>query len=212
MKKSLVFGAGRGPRLAVLEQVKRSAEGVSVNELAATLGMSYMGVKAHCLALSKSGHLMTRRRPSSVACKGRPRLLYKLSEIGEGLFASSENQFALDLLKEASVLYGDTAPQKLLLMYFRSLKSRYSLRINTEAPSEWPGALVRLRDAEGRMSVLRENDDGRWEIRESHNPLEQLMNEYPEVCAMEEHMIGEVLGQPVTRHGEAGKVIFALKG
>lgn len=206
MKKSLLFGAGRGPRLAVLEQIKRSGEGVSVKELATSLGMSYMGVKAHCLALSESGHLITRRRPSSSTCKGRPRLLYKLSKLGEELFASSENQFALDLLKEAIGLYGVTAPQKLLIMYFRSLKSRYSLLINAEAPPEWPGALVRLRDAEGRMSVLLRSEC--WEICESHNPLEQIMMEYPEACAMEEHMISEVLGQSVRRKEEGGKVIF----
>ena len=211
MKKSLLFGAGRGPRLAVLEQIKRSGEGMCVKELSAKLGMSYMGVKAHCLALSESGHLITWRSPSSSSCKGRPRLLYKLSELGAELFASSENQFALDLLKEASGLYGAGAPQKLLLMYFRSLQSRYSQLINEEAPSEWPRALAGLRDAEGRMSGLMRSSKS-WEIHESHNPLEHIMMEYPEACAMEEHMISEVLGQPVMRCEEAGKVIFVPKG
>ncbi len=208
MRKSLLFGAGRGPRLAVLEQVKRSGSGMSVQDLSSLLGMSYMGVKAHCLALLSSGHLTGGREPSSPGSKGRPRLLYKLSDLGEALFVSAENQFALALLKEASGLYGATAPQKLLMMYFRSMKSRYSLHINAEAPSEWLGALARLRDAEGRMSVLVEGEGDRWEIRESHNPLAQIMKEYPEVCAMEEHMIGEVLCVPVKRKEEGGKVIF----
>lgn len=207
MKHSLIFGAGRGPRLAVLEQVKFSGEGVSVQELAAALGMSYMGVKAHCIALAESGHLITRRKPSSSLSKGRPRLLYTLSERGEKLFSSSENELALSLLKEATGLFGPTAPQKLITMYFRSLQAGYSQQINTEAPSEWPRALARLRDLEGRMSQFVESDS--WEIRESHNPLASLMEVYPEAKVQEEHLVGEVLGVKVKRREEGGKVIFA---
>ena len=34
MKKNLMLGAGRGPRLAVLEQIKRSGKGLSVGDIA----------------------------------------------------------------------------------------------------------------------------------------------------------------------------------
>lgn len=205
MKKSLLFGAGRGPRLAVLELIKRSGEGRSVQDLAMELKMSYMGVKAHCLALESSGHLMTWRESSS---KGRPRLLYRLAELGEKLFANTDLPIALCLLKEAAVLYGPSAPQKLLLMYFRTLRSQYSQLINSETPSEWPRALAQLRDKEGRMAVFRKSETS-WEIRESHNPLASIMREYPEVKALEENMISEVLGLAVRRREEGEKSIFS---
>lgn len=47
-----------------------------------------------------------------------------------------------------------------------------------------------------------------WEIRESHNPLESLMREYPAACALEEHAIGEVIGVAVKRREVGGRVIF----
>ena len=204
MKKSLVLGAGRGPRLAVLEWIKRSGGGLSVQELAAALDMSYMGVKAHCLALAATGHLTTWREAST---KGRPRLLYRLADSGEQLFADSGSELALGLLREAAGLYGVTAPQKLLLMFFRSLQARYGELMPGDDLLDRVRALVRLRDREGRMAEFVETAS--WEIRESHNPLAALMREYPGACALEEHMIGEVLGVPVKRREEAGKAIFS---
>jgi predicted ArsR family transcriptional regulator len=204
MKKSLMLGAGRGPRLAVLEQIKRSGVGMSVQDLATLLGMSYMGVKAHCLALVATGHLSTWREPS---LKGRPKLLYKLADCGEQLFADSGEQWALHILQEAAGLFGSTAPQKLLVMMFRSQAASYLAKITAEGELERARALVRLRDQEGRMSELDER--GCWKIRESHNPLEAIMRAYPEAHVLEEHMISEVLGLRMKRGEKGGKVIFS---
>jgi len=207
MKRSLVLGAGRGTRVAVLEEIKRSECGLSVKELSAFLGMSYMGVKAHCIALVSTGHLtIWREAQTKPMAKGRPRLLYRLADSGEKLFADSEDVLALALLKEVAGLFGATAPQKLLLMYFRTLQSRYGELINGVDLPERIRALVRLRDREGRISLLAENDC--WEIRESHNPLASIMQNYPEARTMEEHMIGEVLGVAVKRREAGSHVIF----
>jgi len=204
MKKSLVLGAGRGPRLAVLELIKRSGRGMSVQEIATSLDMSYMGVKAHCLALASTGHLATRRE---VATKGRPRLLYQLADAGEQLFADTGGDVALGLLREAAKLYGAAAPQKLLLLYFRSLQARYVELISGGMPEDRARALVRLRDNEGRMSEF--VIGSAWEIRECHNPLSSLMEEYPEARALEQQMICEVIGIALRRRESGSQVIFA---
>lgn len=210
MKASLVLGAGRGPRLEVLESIRRSAEGLSVKALSERLGMSYMGVKAHCIALTTAGYLTTWRQP---AAKGRPLMLYRLTETGRKLFAETGQDLAIALLGEATGLFGATAPQKLLAMYFRSLSSRYREAMATadgeggEDPAGRLRAFARLRDAEGRISSLRE--DAR-EIRECHNPLASVMRLYPAAAAMEESMVGEVLDRPVRRSEEEGIVIFSL--
>lgn len=208
MKKSLVFGAGRGPRLAVLERIKCSGSGMSVQDLATALEMSYMGIKSHCIALASSGHLITAREASNNNDrKGRPRLLYKLADQGEKLFAEAGDHLALALLKEAAGLYGATAPQKLLLMFFRSQTACYREKITVVSVRERAGMLVQFRDQEGRMSTLEES--GSWSIRESHNPLASLMEIYPEARALEEHSMSEVLGITVKRREEGGKVIFS---
>jgi predicted ArsR family transcriptional regulator len=210
MRKNLALGAGRGPRVEVLERIKRSAKGITVKDLSVAMGMSYMGVKAHCTALTSAGYLTTWREP---APKGRPYLFYRISETGERFFNDSQDEIALDLLAQARGLFGPTAPQKLLMMYFRSLTQRYREKIAHVAdapPIERARHFVRLREKEGRMSLLTGESENQ-QIRESHNPLSDLMKAYPESCAMEEQMVRELLGVPVNRREEEGRVIFSFR-
>ena len=206
MRASLVLGAGRGPRLEVLELIKRSGE-TGVKALSSELGMSYMGVKAHCVALASAGYLTTWRQPSG---KGRPLMLYRLTESGEQLFSEAGHDLAIGLLGEAAALFGATAPQKLLMMHFRSLATRYCGLITAEDPGARLLAFVRIRDTEGRMSLVEEFGSGPV-IRESHNPLAALMREYPAAKSMEENMVAEVLDVSVRRCEEGGIVVFSLE-
>jgi predicted ArsR family transcriptional regulator len=205
MRASLVLGAGRGPRLAVLETVKRFPEGISVTELSEELGMSYMGVKAHCLALEKSGHLEARRGISS---KGRPKLNYRLTETGEGLFQGEGNDLPLALLREAAGLFGTSAPQKLLMMYFRSQGARYAALIRGNDPMARIASFVRLRDSEGRICSLIQGAP--TEIHECHDPLGDLRQAYPAMSAMEEAMVSEVLGMSVRRDQREARTVFLV--
>ena len=68
--------------LDIMRHLKRSS-GLSVNELAGKLGMSYMGVKQHCVELEKRGYLDTWRRPKAI---GRPEKVYRLTEKADPLF------------------------------------------------------------------------------------------------------------------------------
>jgi predicted ArsR family transcriptional regulator len=205
MRKSLVFGAGQGARLAVLDLIKRSANGLGVKQIAAELGMSYMGVKAHCLALASEKYLSTWRQP---APKGRPLMFYRLTESGERLFAEPGLELALGLLRDAEKLFGSSAPQKLLTLHYRSEAERYNAMISSPEVTERIRAFVRLRDREERMSVFWVNETG-WEIHEYHNPHAALMREYPAAINLEEAMIGEVLGVPIRRSEEGRRVIFS---
>jgi predicted ArsR family transcriptional regulator len=205
MRKSLVFGAGQGARLALLDLIKRSENGLGVKEIAAELGMSYMGVKAHCLALASEGYLNTWRQP---APKGRPLMFYRLSESGELLFAEPGLGLAIGLLRDAGKLFGATAPQKLLALYFRNESERYRAMISSLESAERVRAFVRLRNREERMAVLR-IDGQAWEIQESHHPEANLIREYPEAAALEQTMVGEVLGVSILRRQQGGKIVFS---
>jgi len=203
MRASLVLGAGRGPRLALLESIKRHPEGRSVEDLGRDLGMSYMGVKAHCIALVSEGFVTTAREPST---KGRPRMLHRLTPRGEELFAGSEADLSLSLLLESAGLFGAAAPMKLLTMHFRTLAARYGERLGAASGEDRARAFVALREREGRISSLPESHP--VTIHECHNPLAAIMAEYPGAAVLEENMAAEVLGFPVRRVEEGGRVIF----
>jgi predicted ArsR family transcriptional regulator len=205
MRASLALGAGRGPRLAVLESVKRFPGGISVTDLSEELGMSYMGVKAHCIALEKSGHLETRRGISS---KGRPKLNYSLTEAGEDLFRGAGNDLTLALLREAAGLFGAAAPQKLLMMYFRTEGSRYAALIRGDNLADRIASFARIRDSEGRICSLVSGSPA--EIHECHDSLADLRQAYPRIDAMEEAMVSEALGINVRRERREGRTVFLI--
>jgi predicted ArsR family transcriptional regulator len=205
MRKSLVFGAGQGARLAVLDLIKRSANGLGVKQIAAELGMSYMGVKAHCVALASEKYLTTWRQP---APKGRPLMFYRLTDSGERLFAEPGLELAMGLLRDAEKLFGSSAPQKLLALHYRAEADRYSAMISSPEVTERIRAFVRLRDREERMSAFSGNESG-WEIHEYHNPHAALMRAYPVALSLEETMIGEVLGVPVRRSQEGSRIVIS---
>ena len=207
MRKSLVFGAGQGARLAVLDLIKRSHNGLGVKQIATELGMSYMGVKSHCVTLASEGYLTTWRQP---APKGRPLMFYRLAESGERLFAEPGLGLSLSLLRDAGKLFGASAAQKLLVLYYRTEAERYRGMISSGDINERVRALVRLRDREERMVVF-SIDGERWEIHEYHNPYAALMREYPHAASLEETMIGEVLGVQVRRTKEGTRIVFSAR-
>ncbi len=206
MNGNRVLGAGRGTRLEVLERIKRSPGGIGVRDLSAFMGMSYMGIKAHCIALASQGFLESWRSPAPQGSKGRPTLLYRLNPRGERLFREEDGGLASGLLRQAAALFGGSAPGKLLVMHFRSETERYRGLVTGEHLGDRLRSFVAIREKEGRMSTLLEGEG--WEIRECHLPLDSLMEEYPELRRQEEHLVSEVLGVAVLRTETQGMVVF----
>jgi len=175
----------------VAAELKRS-NGLPVRDLAERLGMSYMGVKAQCLALEKSGFLSSRNVHHGT---GRPQLVYRLSARGQKLFQTDDNRLAIDLLKEAQALFGPTSAEKLLFQFFQKRGSEYSRKIPAEKTLEAKlAALAALREAEGCMPRV----EGETLV-ESHCPLAGIFEAFPAAAAMEEAVVSKALGLKVKR-------------
>src|SRR6202043_29413 len=114
MNQRLLAEIGRTQRLEIINSLKRT-KGMSVNELVDKMGMSYMGIKQHCLTLQRDGYLDTWRRPQKM---GRPEMVYRLTRRTHDLFQSDSNAFTLELLKSVQETYGPNAPEKLLYNLF----------------------------------------------------------------------------------------------
>jgi len=186
----------------VAHELKRSG-GLPVAELAARMGMSYMGVKAQCLALEKSGHAVSRSTHNGT---GRPLLCYRLTDIGHGLFNSCDNRMAASLLDSARTLFGPNAAEKLLYLHFQKLAAGYVEKIPSEAPAgEKLAALAKIRESEGTMASV---EGGA--LIESHSPLARIFDLCPAAAGMEEAAVSKALGRKVTRVVEpaGGRVRF----
>src|SRR3989442_1665212 len=148
MNQRLLAEIGRTQRLEILNSLKRS-KGMSVNELVAKMGMSYMGIKQHCLTLQRDGYLDTWRRPQKM---GRPEMVYRLTRRTHDLFAADSNKLTLELLKSVQEVYGANAPEKLLYNMFERKINALKSKTKGETVAERAKWLARLRDSEGYMA------------------------------------------------------------
>src|ERR1700737_1731983 len=145
MNQRLLAEIGRTQRLEILNSLKRT-KGMSVNELVEKMGMSYMGIKQHCLTLQRDGYLDTWRRPQKM---GRPEMVYRLTRRSHDLFPADSNEFTLELLKSAQDIYGRNAPEKLLYNAFERKIASLKQKVKGENVVERAKGLPKVREGEG---------------------------------------------------------------
>ena len=194
MNQKLIAEIGKSQRLEIINKLKRT-QGLSVTELADQLGMSYMGVKQHCVNLEKEGYLDTWRRAKGI---GRPELIYRLTERSHGLFPAASNGMTIALLDNAKALYGPSAAEKLLFSVFQKKAESYQAKVRGETVAERAGKLARVRDAEGCMADC-EHDSAFIRIVEHHCPIHDLLKAFPIVARLETDLFTRVLGAAVQR-------------
>lgn len=182
----------------VLEEIKLSG-GMPVSDLARSTGGSYMAVKTHCEELTKSGYLIRTRLPRTEV--GRPEIFYSLSTKADALFPEAGVGFTLGLLEELRLMYGDSAPEKLLFQYFQKRREQLAKTLDKlPSTAEKAVKLSALRTKEGCASECECEPGKPIQILEIHNPLQRIFELYPRAAAMEVRMIEQLLGARVLRH------------
>ncbi len=201
---------GKPQWMAILTALKRST-GLSVSELAKQLGMSYMGVKQHCLELQKRGYLDTWRRPKPV---GRPEQVYRITRKVDPLFPQAGNEVSLEVLRTVSQIYGPNAPDRLLFGYFNRKADLYGKRLRGKTVADRAVSLARLRSAEGYLSECLYDAREGLRIVEFHSLLTELIEAFPNVPLMESQMFERLLGASVNRGEERAsglkKTVFRI--
>ena len=201
MSQKLIAAVARSARLRVLNLLKRT-QGLSVQEIADRLGMSYMGIKDLCLDLHKRGLLDPRREPRPDGSTGRPRLIYRLTERAHELFPVASNPLTLDLLDAAKKLFGPASADKLLMLVWQEKAVAFSEKVKGPDVETRADALARARDAAGHMADLERGSDGGLRIVEHHCPFLDVLRAYPVVARLEVEMFRRLLSVSVERHDE----------
>ena len=178
----------------IMELIKCSG-GLSVGHLAETMGMSYMGVKKHCLAMQKLGYLDTWRSPKVV---GRPEKLYRLTEKAAPLFPGISSDTCLTILEVATQLETNGA-EKLLFSFFRTRTEQLATSVTGDSVQERAEKLAAARSAAGHYSRCIYSEEEGLRIEEFHNPLQPLFEKYPTLERMEAQMFERLLGARVER-------------
>jgi predicted ArsR family transcriptional regulator len=196
MNQRLISEIGRTQRLDIINSLKRT-KGMSVNELVEKMGMSYMGIKQHCITLHRDGYLDTWRRPQKM---GRPEMVYRLTRRTHDLFHAESHQLTLELLKAAESIYGSNASEKLLYSIFKKKTAALKTKAKGDNVAERAKWLAHVRDGEGHMAeYLNGEKDGSSQILECHSPILNVLEQYPIVGRFEQDLFEAVLGTRVRR-------------
>ena len=195
MNQRLLAEIGRTQRLEILNSLKRT-KGMSVNELVDKMGMSYMGIKQHCLTLQRDGYLDTWRRPQKM---GRPEMVYRLTRRSHDLFPIDSNEFTLELLQAVKEIYGPNAPEKLLYKIFDERTKTLRAKVKGDTVTERAKWLAKVRDSEGYMAQFLPAEKGGPQILECHSPIFNLLERYPLIGRLEQDMFATILGTAVRR-------------
>ena len=196
MSQKLLQAVAHNTRFRLVNLLKRT-QGLSVQEIADHLDMSYMGVKESCQDLERRGLVDTRREPKPDGTTGRPRLVYRLTSRAHELFPVASNPLTLELLEAAKKLHGQAAPEKLLLLVWQQKFASLAERMKGESLAERVASLAKLRDDEGHMAVVEE--DGDLRIVEHHCPFLDLLRAFPILNKLESDLFTRILGVAVRR-------------
>ncbi|MDB6077327.1 MAG: Transcriptional regulator ArsR family [Akkermansiaceae bacterium] len=181
----------------VIEELKISG-GLPVSDLSRRLETSYMGMKDQCEALLKAGYLERWRLPRKEV--GRPEIMYRLGPKADALFPQAGIGLSLELLESSRALFGESAPERLLLQYFGQLRERWRPKLaKAKSMVEKATLLANLREKEGCFGRCKYDPQKGFRIEEYHHPLLPVFEVYPTAIMLELRMMEELLGSKVQR-------------
>lgn len=186
-------GTTRGKVVALLRRGRRSVE-----ELAASLGLTDNAVRAHLTALERDGVVSAGgvRRGGTA---GKPATLYEVAPGAHALFSSAYAPALAALVAEL----GERLPAGQLEAILRGAGHRLA---SSATSSPAAGARTfddRVRGAAALLASLggdadlTETDDGGYAIKAYGCPLAQAVAVRPETCRTLEQLLTEMIGTPV---------------
>ncbi|MBI0445207.1 MULTISPECIES: metalloregulator ArsR/SmtB family transcription factor [unclassified Deinococcus] len=181
----------------LLELLKRRGP-QTVQNLAASLGVSVPGARRHLSDLQEQGLVEARtERPGG---RGRPQHVFLLTEQGEAAFPKTYSTLCVDVLRHVQELFGTGA----VLQVLDARSAQLAARLQAEIPDHLPLAerVQRLSvwlTSTGFDAVVETGEDGTHYIVKRNCPNLTVARQYPDLCLSELHLFSQVLGVPITR-------------
>jgi predicted ArsR family transcriptional regulator len=199
------FGSTRGRMVTLLRR-----RGQTVDELAAEVGLTNNGVRAHLATLERDGLVTQQGSVRSSNGGGKPAYVYELTQEAEGLFPKAYEPTLRQLLDVLSDQLGPEESEALLRLVGRRLAGEHAAR-SDGAHARLESAVEALNELGGLAEL--EERDGALVIQGYSCPLAGVTTDHPELCRMAETMIAELAGVPVHEccdRGERPRCCFEI--
>jgi len=186
-------------RWQILLCLKKST-GMTVSQLADALGLSSMGVRQHLAILGRDSMV---RYDWERRERGRPRYVYKITEVADELFTKHYFLTSIEILDAIHDLYSDGAIEEVFKKRLEHRIEEYSSRLNGGNLGEMLIELTNIRDEQGYLSELEEAEDC-FTLKEYSCPNVQIATKYPKICEYELELLKRLLNTEVASECNVG--------
>jgi predicted ArsR family transcriptional regulator len=186
--------AGRSTRMEVLELLRRKGH-ASAEAIASDLGVTPNAVRQHLTNLERDGFVSS--HPERGA-RGRPQLLFSLTERADSVFPKRYGQLATMVLQEVRELGGEEA----LDVIFERVAARHAAAISPDLDGlGFEQKLNRVVAWIGRAGTLAEKTETEEGVKVTiHNcPFRNTALKFPQVCTITPHLLSQLLGAAVSQ-------------
>jgi DeoR family suf operon transcriptional repressor len=169
----------------------------TINELAEVVGINPISVRHHVTKLEASGLVKSEEERHGV---GRPRRLYYLTDEGMEQFPTRYLRLTIRLLTQLKEKLPETMVNELFSQVADDLVSDYSPELNLkDIPLEKRLDIVKeVLRGEGFTMEWERKEDG-YHIYESNCPYFHIGQNHPEICAIDQTLISNILSVPVEK-------------
>ena len=186
--------AGRSTRMEVLELLRRKGRS-SAESIANDLGVTPNAVRQHLTNLERDGLVVSQPERSG---RGRPALLFALTERADSVFPKRYGQLASMVLQEVQEMGGPEALDEV----FARVAARHASAIEKELEHlDFDQKMSRVVTWIGRAGTLAEQTEGPEGVQVTiHNcPFRNTALKFPQVCTITPQLISRLTGAAVSQ-------------
>jgi len=185
------LGGFRGVRAELLVALKK-AQPLSAHELGEQFGLTANALRRHLKALEDDGLVRYQREVRGV---GAPVFTYSLTAAGEALFPRSYVQVLATALDALRAQTGDAAVEAVLEAEWKRLADEAVPVLQALPIEERVPLVAELLTAKGYMAQADENHT----LRIHNCAVREIVDRFPEACAVEAKYVEKLLGVPLVR-------------
>ncbi len=185
------LGGFRGVRAELLVALKK-AQPLSAHELGEQFGLTANALRRHLKALEDDGLVRYQREVRGV---GAPVFTYSLTPAGEALFPRSYVQVLATALEALRAQTGDAAVEAVLESEWKRLADEAVPVLETLPIEERAPLVAELLTAKGYMAQV----DDSHTLRIHNCAVREIVERFPEACAVEAKYVEKLLGVPLVR-------------
>ena len=186
--------AGRSTRMEVLELLRRKGQ-ASAETIASDLGVTPNAVRQHLTNLEREGLVIS--HPERGA-RGRPALLFSLTERADSVFPKRYGQLATMVLQEIRDMGGEAALDDL----FARVATRHAGAIQRDLEGlSFDQKVDKVVAWIGRAGTLAQKEETEEGVKVTiHNcPFRNTALKFPQVCSITPHLLSQLLDTAVSQ-------------